>query len=204
MALYLDPIHGNTNIWNIPWNIIDFEWVIKVKNPEPIEVGIVPIRQGAIQKDYIFESLIKPSKPIPSYAENEMNITNTMLENAPTLNDIKTVVRKIIMRGVFIEHSKNNCDIRCARNFFLINANRMHHFNTHKISKLINQRAGKHRLNDLCNRWCVIHRNPHRAMHDALVTAKVFIKMLKLLEQNGISNFAKFKTFYNEGVEAFE
>src|SRR5208283_4127557 len=105
MATYLNYIHGNTSIWNIPWNVIDFEWVRKVTNPEPIEIGIVPIRQGIVQKNYAFESMIKPSKSIPSYAEYEMNITNEMLKDAPSLSELKMNVRKIIMEGVFIEHS---------------------------------------------------------------------------------------------------
>ncbi|MBM4294435.1 MAG: 3'-5' exonuclease [Deltaproteobacteria bacterium] len=200
MATYLDYIHGNTSIWNIPWNIIDFEWVRKVKNPEPIEIGIVPIREGIIQKNDVYESLIKPTKPIPPYAENEMNITNEMLEDAPSLAEIRKEVKKIIMQGVFIEDSTNKCDIRCAVKFFLINDNKLYHFSTYSISKLIHPKArNKHALKAICNRWRVVNSNPHRALHDALATAKVFIKMLKVLEENGFSNFTNFQKFYEEG-----
>jgi len=60
MPRYLDYIHGNTKLANITWNVVDFETTIG-RNKEPIEIGVVPIVNGSINKQNIFNSLMSPS-----------------------------------------------------------------------------------------------------------------------------------------------
>jgi DNA polymerase III epsilon subunit-like protein len=200
MPRYLDYIHGNTKLANITWNVVDFETTIG-RNKEPIEIGVIPIVNGSINKQNIFNSLIKPAHPAPLFLE-ESKVTADMLVDAPTIVDVFKEVRKRLLPGIFIEHSTNSFDVDIASNFFNINKDRIYYYSTLKLSRKLfpNVRNG-HSLECVCRRLRVINRGPHRALHDALATAKVFLKMLYLLEENGVTSFAKFQEIHEYGFE---
>jgi len=213
---YLDSIHGRTLLTNIPWNVVDFETRVGPGPQEPIEIAIVPLLNGEIDKDNIYSLLIKPSQKIPEFAEARFShITNDMLASAPCVHEIKPEIRRRLSSGVLIHHSQGNIDTRLASDHFSINLDRLYEFNTLKLSKLIHQNCRGHSLDavhkrfrinfdNVCKRYGDAFKklgveNPqrHRALPDALVTAEVFRKMLKkITEDHDITTFARFKRFY--------
>lgn len=199
---YLEHIVGNTRIWNVPWNVINFETTYKIAHLEPIEIAIVPVIGGKVDEVRAYSTLLRPSRPIPKWIEGELPITNEMLEDAPEIDHIRREVRRKILSGVFVHHSKGErgFDVRFASEFFSVNADRLYIFSTIKLSQLItpNARVG-HALYALCRRYRVTNREPHRARSDAVATAKILIKMLKVLQDRGFTTFSRFERFYAGG-----
>jgi DNA polymerase III epsilon subunit-like protein len=205
MPSYLDYIHGNTIFSNILWNVVDFETTMGHKGKEPIEIAIVPIINRVIKKEDIFNSFIKPNNPTPFWLEekHKVKVTTKMLNDAPNLDEIAGEVRKKMLPGVFVAHmGKNKFDINIASDHFSINTKRIIHFDTMTLSRNLfpnNKTKKKHNLDVVCKRFKVTNRDPHRAISDAMATARIFLKILNMLEENGVYNFAGFQKFHEVG-----
>lgn len=199
MAKYLDSISGNTRIWNIPWNVVDFETTMYVSKPEPIEVAIVPVIELEIDNAKIFSALLKPTQPLNELEGKTGIIQISELANSPRIEDVKREVRRCLVSAVFVHHS-NGFDKRFAANFFGANFDRIYDLSTLRMSRLINPGGDGHKLADVARRWKVNLSEAHRATNDALATAKVFIKMIKYLRsQLGIETFAALLKYYESG-----
>lgn len=168
---YLDNIRGNRRLWNVPWNVVDFE-TTRGAPQEPIEIAIVPIRGGEIDYDGIYCSLLWPLAIQPWRLWPHVPISPDMLENAPTVDQVRRDVRRLLIGAVFIQHAigKNpgcGCDARLAARFFKVNWDRAYCFSTITLGKLLkpNARIGQS-LDALCRRYQVSNSQPHRALPD--------------------------------------
>ena len=194
--LYKD-VRRNTGLWNVPWNIVDFETTM-LPAPEPIEIAVIPIRGGEILRSSAYATLLRPSIPPPWRIPRNVSIPAQMLEDAPPLDEVKAEVRKLLGSGVFVHQARGEAgglDARIASKFFSVNMDRVDCFSTIRLCKLCEPSAS-YSLEALCERYKVFNPVPHRAPSDAFATAWVFLQILEGLHRKGVTTFGKFQDFY--------
>ena len=203
----LEEVQPHELLGNLCFSVVDFETTIHYKKgsvQEPIEVAIVPIVNSAIDNDGIFRTLIKPTCDLSDSLLNLGKVPRQELDTAPVLATIRSEVRRRLLCTVIVHHSANGFDTRICRDFFNINLERIVEINTLRLSRRINPKAGSHSLDNVALRWKVSAKSEkaHRAEYDAIVTAKIFIKMLNWLgKTDSITTFGQLSIFCN-GLES--
>lgn len=151
---------------------LDFE------RDEIIEIGAVKVIDGIIKET--FWCFVKPSKPIPKEASEINNITNEMVANAHTINEVLPDFYKFTRGAVLVGHNAIEFDCK----FIDANAKRLgYNFDNPKYDTLMMARAKlsnlrHHNLKTICGYLGISLVGAHRAINDTIATAEVFLKLL--------------------------
>lgn len=151
-----------------------------------IEIAIVPVYKKKILYRSIYNSLVNPKIKIPAVIERVHKITNQDIENAPTIDEVFEKMRTFTRKSIMVFH-KAEFDLT----FVDISAKEIgvfpptiNYIDTREMSKIL---FGEEKtLNWLAQRFGY-EKPTHRALADALVTARIFIKMLHQLTEPQIS-----------------
>lgn len=158
--------------------VFDFETTgLDAKTCEIIEIGAVKISGGKIVST--FSCFIKPSTPIPQEITDLTHITNDMVENSPAINYVLPDFYKYCYGCGLVAHN-----IAFDYGFLSAIAKKMNYnfdnpqFDTLNMArqKLLGLRNFK--LETVAERLGVSLVGAHRAVNDAMATAKVFLKLL--------------------------
>lgn len=155
---------------------------------EIIEIGAVKIQNYNIVDS--FHRLIKPKQEIPVFITELTNITNEMVSSAPELSEVFAELLDFIGQDPLVAH---NLDF--DQGFLEKAATSLgYSFNpqgidTLSLSRLVLRDIKRHRLNQVAKRLKISQEAHHRALDDALVCGKIFISLLRLLENQGIEEF---------------
>ncbi len=156
--------------------VIDFETsgLSPNKGDRAIEVGIILIENGKITKK--FDSLINPGFSISSKITQITTITNEMLKKAPSASDVFPKVHDFIRGAVLVAHNAN-----FDKRFFEYEMKRLNLKENHTflcsllLSRRLYQWAPDHKLITLVDILNIGEEGTfHRALSDALMTAKLF------------------------------
>lgn len=131
-----------------------------------------------------FHSLINPQVPIPPYVRALTGITDNMLRNAPTFEDIAEELRDFFGNHIFVAHNVN-FDYSFIRAEFQAvgmdwNPGRMC---TVRMSRKAFPELSNHGLSKLCAALGIINHSPHRALGDARATVEVFSRAMKIISE---------------------
>lgn len=147
------------------------------KTCEIIEIGAVKIENGKIVST--FSTFVKPSSVIPQEITDLTHITNKMVENAPSINYVIPDFYKFCYGSAIVAHNINF-------DYGFINqiAKKMNYnFNNQQYdtlaiarNKLLGLRNFK--LETIAERLGVSLVGAHRAVNDAMATAKCFLQLL--------------------------
>jgi DNA polymerase III epsilon subunit family exonuclease len=150
------------------------------------EIGAYRIRRREIVAE--FHTLINPQMPIPPFITELTGITNAMVENAPVFDSVAAEWLNFIGASILVAHNAafdmhflNHEVGRKFPNQRMANA----HLCTVKLARRALPELPNHRLQTLADHFSVPIINRHRARDDAHATAKIFIRLLELLEQRG-------------------
>jgi len=171
------------------FSVMDFETTgTSAKKDRAIEIGIVKVKDFKIVDTY--RSFINPGRPIPYFITQLTNITNDDVSDAPYFEDILENVKNFIGDDILVAHNAN-FDYSFLKNEFEAAgfqppANGL--LCTVKLSKKLYPELKSHKLSSLTSHFKILHKGVHRALGDATVTAKLFLKMLtQLQEDNEVS-----------------
>ena len=164
--------------------VLDFETTgMKPPAARVIEIGMVKIKNGKIADT--FASLINPFVPIPYGVTALTGITNSHLSDAPAFEDIAYEIVKFIGDAPVVAHNAS-FDYSFLIHELTRSEIEFQEFTTIctlKIAKRLHPKLKSRSLDSLRKHYRINHRNLHRALSDATVTAKLFLKMLKKLEE---------------------
>lgn len=159
--------------------VIDFETtgLSPNKGARMTEVAVVMVENGAIVDTY--QSLAKTGAWIPSEIERLTGITNAMVEKAPSANKVMADVYKFVASSTPVAHNAAfdkqfwNAEMELAqcpgRDDFLC---------TMLLSRRLYPKANDHKLGTLADFHSLKRNgNSHRALSDAELTAKLFLKI---------------------------
>jgi len=122
-----------------------------------------------------FETLVNPEIPIPVYIQSFTGISQSMVDNAPTFNQIAPSLLEILNGKIFVAHNVN-FDYSFIKNQFEIagyqyNAPKLC---TIRLSRKIIPDKASYALGNLCASVGISLENRHRAGGDAFATVKLF------------------------------
>lgn len=175
-------LFGNIIESNLKGNYIVFDFETTGLNcangDEIIEIGAAKVCDGKIVQT--FATLVKPSIPIPSEATKINNITDDMVKDAPAVNLVLPDFFKFCDNATLVAY---NIDFDFG--FLAIAAKKQGYNFDHKqidaYAMARNNIKGlkNYKLISVAEYFGVDLKDAHRAVEDAIATAKVFVKMTK-------------------------
>lgn len=192
--------------------VIDFETITpKGRSPEPIEVGILRIRQNKIDNYASINWLIKPPEGLhlTHFDTAQTGITEQDLANGIDAKRAMRIIDKSCLKNdyVFIaQNAKYEANILSHYTDECRGIAKTPMIDTILLAKQVLPKLPNYKLDTLANALGVqIPKDRHRALVDCILTAEVFLKLLKLQKEKSkityledLLNIAKIKTKYSE------
>lgn len=149
------------------------------KGCEIIEIGITEIKNREIVRNY--SRLIKPKSIIPKFITDITNISNDMVENEKSLEEVLPKFRQYIGQKTIIAHNAK-FDLKFL-NYYLKELGLEpieNYICTLELLKQNKEYKGKNKkLETACEYYNIENKNAHRADSDTLATAKLFLILNK-------------------------
>ena len=169
---------------------------------EIIQIGATRIVNGKLLRQEAFEQLIDPGRRIPAASIPIHGITQDMVEGKPRLTDILPVFHAYAQDTVLVAHNAA-FDMKFLQLKEQETGLRFDQpvLDTLMLSAVIHPNQESHRLEAIAERMNITVLGRHTALGDAMVTAEVFLRMIPLLAEQGITTLgqareAAQKTYY--------
>mgnify|MGYP000109235360 FL=1 len=167
--------------------VFDIETTGLSKEKEMItEIGAVKVADGKIIDR--FSTFVNPQRPISAEITKLTGITDDMVKDAPTIENVLPEFLKFCEDTVLVAHNAS-----FDTGFIRIAAERaglgeLHHtiVDTLELARALLPELNKHKLDIVCEHLGVTLNGHHRAVNDAEATAEVFIKFLDMLAEKKI------------------
>lgn len=151
------------------------------KGDRIIEIGVVVVQDGKIIKEY--SSLVNPEKEIPPFITNLTGIDHSDVIDAPMFNTIAAEVVELFSDAYIVAHNVPfdlgflNHELEAA------GYSSLHQpvIDTVELSRILLPQAPGFKLGQLSEALSLQHDDPHRALSDASVTAKLLLYLLNKL-----------------------
>ncbi len=173
------------NIFEAEYSVIDFETTgLSPSKNRIIEIGIVKINNGKITGT--FNSFVNPGFTVPPYITELTGISNEDLLTAPAFEDVAGEMLEFIGDSVIVAHNYSfdvkflNTELKRAGYSPVANPLMC----TLRLSKKLFPNLRSKSLGNVAQYLNIKHRDVHRALGDATVTAKVFLKQLQILRDD--------------------
>ncbi|RLL48228.1 ATP-dependent helicase DinG [Oceanobacillus piezotolerans] len=151
------------------------------KDDKIIEIGIVVIENNQITDTKT--TFFNPDQSIPPFISNLTGITDADVKNAPFFHEKADNIVHIFEDSYLIAHNVPfdlgflNAELEKNGRSKLTNPV----IDTVELSRILYPEAPSYKLGQLAEFLDIRHDDPHRALSDAYVTAKLFLKLLKKL-----------------------
>lgn len=169
---------------------------------ELVSIAGVRIVNGRILTGETFQTLVKPGRAIPAVSTGIHGITDAMVADAPPPEAVLPQFRSFVGDAVLVAHNAA-FDLK-----FLKLKQRaagvafdMPVLDTMILSRQIQGDDGEHSLDGIAARFGLRIADRHSALGDSLLTAAVFLKMVDLLEDQGITTLDEAIRRSNMAVE---
>lgn len=158
------------------------------RNDKITEIGAVKIRDGIIVDR--FSQLINPEKEIPQVVVELTGISNSLVENEPTIEEVIPKFYEFSKDSVLVAHNAK-FDISFIRREYKNNNLEFNHpiLDTLVLARATMTHMKRFNLGTLCKNLGVSLVGAHRAVNDAEATAEVFIKLIEKIKRNEEFNF---------------
>ncbi|HMN22192.1 MAG TPA: 3'-5' exonuclease [Ottowia sp.] len=167
-----------------------------------IQFGAVRIVNGRVLAHETFNQLVDPGRDIPEAGSAIHGITPAMVAGQPRIEAVLPRFHAFAEDSVLVGHNAA-FDLRFLQ---LLEAGtgvvfRQPVLDTLLLSAVVHPNQGSHRLEEIAARLGVAVQGRHTALGDALVTAEVWLRLIPLLEAQGIHTLrqareAAQQTFY--------
>ena len=168
-----------------------------------MELGAYRVERGRIVAE--FKTLVNPLTPIPPFISGLTGITDEMVAAAPTFDRVAADWLRFAGDAVLVAHNAV-FDVRFINHelSLVFPGRRMPnaHLCTVSLARRVLPDLKSFRLPALAQHFSVAHRVRHRAGDDARATAEVFIVLLELLRQHGVSDLAGARQFRKQATAA--
>lgn len=166
---------------------------------EIIEIGAVAIENGQIAES--FHSLVKPKEKLNSFTIQLTNITDQMLQDQPSIEEVLPKFLEFCKDSVIVAHNAN-FDYRFLR-YWIEKAVKVNWevpvVDTLALAKRF-VKLSSYNLEKLASHFKVGAFSHHRAFEDARVTAQIFIELLKIAKEKNIETFKQAEVLHKESI----
>ena len=154
---------------------------------EIIAIAAVRIVNARLLENERFDQLIRPRRPVPPSSTRIHGLDNDALKDAPPIEEVLPAFHRFVGEAVLVAHNAafdmrflQSAEARTGIHF------RQPVLDTLLLSALVHPEHGDHSLEAIAARLGVPIADRHTAWGDALITARIFLKLLPLLEMRGI------------------
>ena len=164
------------------FTVFDIETTGLSKERDKItEIGAVKIKDGKIIDK--FSTFVNPQMPISEEITKLTGITDDMVKDAPTINEVLPEFMKFFGDGILVAHNASFDTGFIRRYAEVCGLGEINNtiVDTLEIARSLLKDLKKHKLDMVCERLGVSLNGHHRAVNDAQATAEVFIKFLQML-----------------------
>jgi DNA polymerase-3 subunit epsilon len=162
---------------------------------EIISIGAVRILNGRILRHEIFDQLIDPRRPVPRASVEIHGISPKMLKGQPTIDQVLPQFHRFAEDTVLVAHNAA-FDMRFLQlkeeqtGAKFINPV----LDTLLLAAVVQPNQEVHSLEALAKRLGINILGRHTSLGDAIVTAEVFLKLIPLLQAQGIVTLKEART----------
>lgn len=194
----------DTNLKNITYTVFDTETtgLSPDGGDEIISIAAVRIVNNRIVYQDIFEELVDPKRDIPIESYKIHGINYEMLDGKKDINTILPVFKKFTSDTVLVGHN-----IAFDMKMLKVKEKTTHIkflnpvLDTLLFSAILYPVHERHDMENIANRLGVNIIGRHTALGDAIATAQIFLKLIPILNSNGILTLkdaikASKKTYY--------
>lgn len=154
-----------------------------------IEIGAVKISNGEIVDR--FSTFVNPKEPIPYRIEKLTSINDSMVMDAPFINDALTQFRNFSEGAIYVAHNAEfDMSFIKAKEEAAGIYREYSYVDTLKLSRLMVPEISKFKLDNLCKFFKVSLENHHRAVDDAGATAEIYIKLMERVRDGGVETLS--------------
>lgn len=177
------------------------------KGDRIIQIAAVVIENNQIVDRYM--SFVNPLQSIPLFIEQLTGITNEMVENAPTFDEIVKDIHTLLRDSYFIAHNVY-FDLSFLQEEFMRCGYQFSGpvIDTVELSRMAFPTEKSYKLSDLSEEFKMDHENPHRADSDAEATALLFLHIIKKLTELPMITLQQLsklsRSFISDMEEVFE
>lgn len=132
-----------------------------------------------------FNTLVNPQCNVPSEIQHLTGISQTDLRKAPIFEDVAGTIYALLQDTIFVAHN-----IQFDYRFLNDELERVGYprldlsgIDTVQLSQILYPCMNSYRLQDLAQSLKIVHDHPHQADSDALVTAKLLIKLKQKIQK---------------------
>ncbi|HEU4682744.1 MAG TPA: 3'-5' exonuclease [Gemmatimonadales bacterium] len=139
------------------------------------------------RREIVFESLVNPGRPIPRAIRAITNITNEMVQDAPHFSDLAERLLAALAGRIFVAHNARfdwnfvSAELRRSRDLSLDGSRLC----TVRLARRLVKGVRSCGLDNLCRFFGFRNDARHRAGGDALVTAELLCRLLRLAREEG-------------------
>lgn len=156
-----------------------------------LEVGACRISRGRIVGE--FQTLVNPRMRIPSFISRLTGITDAMVRDAPTFEEVAADWLRFADTAVLVAHDAP-FDVRFINHevSLVYPSRRMAnpYLCTVSLARRLYPELGFYRLHALAEYFSIPLPNHHRAAADARATAEIFIRLLAQLRHHNVRDLA--------------
>jgi DNA polymerase III epsilon subunit family exonuclease len=175
---------------SLSWVVVDVETTGgQPPSHRMTEFAAVIIRDGVIQHDETYETLINPERPIPPFVSRLTNINWGMVKNAPTFSRIADQVMRKLEGNVFVAHNAKFDWSWVCHEVARATGNRLEgpQLCTVRLARKLLPHLSRRSLDGVADWYGVPNYARHRAGGDAMATAECLVRMLRDAENRGCS-----------------
>lgn len=157
------------------------------------EIGIMKVKNHEVIDEFC--TFVNPQKPIPQRVVEVTNITDEMVKDAPTIDEVLPKVLEFVGDSILVAHNadfdigflKHNCTELGLK---LENT----YIDTLRLAKALFPQYKKYKLGMIAENLGIKVEVAHRALDDVDTTVKVFNVMLDMLKEKGVINIDDVET----------
>ena len=152
-----------------------------------IEIGAVKVVNGEVADK--FSTFVNPQVPIPYHIEKLTGINDSMVMDAPMIEEVLPQFMEFCKDAVMVAHNASFDMSFIKENVMRQQLNKTFTYaDTLGIARVLFPNQAKHTLDAVCKTMGISLENHHRAVDDAGATAEIFVKMIPLLKEQGVTN----------------
>jgi DNA polymerase-3 subunit epsilon len=184
----------DTPLDDLPVLVFDAESTgLNTKTDRVVQVGGVRVHGGRIFPVAIIDRLVNPAMPIPSASTAVHGITDQMVTNAPPFAAVWPSLEPLMRGAVIVGHNIGFDLAMLERECALLDQPFVPPptLDTLLLAGLLLPDIGELNLDNVAATLGVDIHGRHTALGDALVTAEIYVRMIPLLQANGIETYAQ-------------
>lgn len=153
-----------------------------------IQLGAIRVVNGRLQHNEIIDQLVDPQRPVPPIATDITGISPEMLVGQPTVDKVLPEFKEFVEGAVLVAHN-------AAFDMRFLELNEISTgigfgnpvLDTLLLSTVVHPNQDDHTLDGIAGRMNIPIVGRHTALGDAIVTAEILLRLIPLLESQGVT-----------------